>query len=459
MYVEQIYTNCLAEASYYIESNGEAAIVDPIRETEPYLELANSRGATIKYIFETHFHADFVSGHLDLAKATGATIVFGPGAQPSYEILEAADGQTFELGACKLRLLHTPGHTLESSCVVLVKEDGTDHAVFTGDTLFIGDVGRPDLAANPELSRQELASMLYHSIQDKLLLLPNEVVVYPGHGAGSQCGKNLSTETVSSIGHEKEFNYALQQPDEHSFVDAVTEGILPPPAYFPKNVKINKIGYEELTSVLDRESQPLSVKRFKEEVAAGAMILDSRQAEVFAGSHIPGAINIDLNGFFAIWAGTIIPDLEQELVIVAPQGEEQETIKRLARVGFDQVVGFLDEGFEAWTASNEEVDSINMISAQDFNYGFDITGQILDVRKQAEFADLHFTATNIPLAELPNRLQELEKNKTYYVCCQSGYRSMIACSLLKKAGFNHIINMEGGMNAFLEEGDKKSCSV
>ncbi len=450
MKVEQIYTGCLAQGAYYIVSEGEAAIIDPLREIKPYLERAKKDAVKIKYIFETHFHADFVSGHIDLAKATGATIVYGPTAKTVFESYQAKDGEVFALGNVKLKVLHTPGHTLESVCYLLIDEEGKDHAVFTGDTLFIGDVGRPDLAQKAaHLTQDELAGILYDSLRSKLMTLADEVLVYPAHGAGSACGKHMSKETVSTIGAQKDKNYALRADmTKEEFIQEVTAGLLPAPGYFPQNVKMNQQGYESIDKVLKRANHPLTPEAF-EQVAneTGALVLDTRKAPEFAASFIPNAINIGIDGGFAPWVGTLIPDILQPILLITEKGKEEEVATRLARVGYDHTVGYLSGGMEAWIAAGKETDQVEHITAQDFaNEASD--KKVIDVRTAEEFEKGHLSSVeNIPLDGLSNHLSHLPKEEKIYVHCAGGYRSMIAASILKARGYDQVVNIDGGYQA------------
>jgi len=447
MYVEQLYTNCLAEAAYYIESNGEAAIIDPLRETEPYIDLATKRGAKIKYVFETHFHADFVSGHIDLARKVNAPIVYGPLADTNYEVINAKDGQEFKIGNLTIRVLHTPGHTPESSCYLLLDENGKEHAIFTGDTLFVGDVGRPDLL-DGFMSREELAGMLYDSLNNKIKTLPDQVIVYPAHGPGSACGKNIGKETFSTIGEQKKFNYALKDQSRDEFVTELTNGILPPPAYFFEDARINKEGYEAIDTVIDRNSKPLSAQSFEKLIDKGAIVLDTRPADEFEKGFIHGSINIGLNGQFAVWVGTLIP-IDQPLVLVTLPGKENESVLRLARVGYEKVEGYLEGGIASW---RNGLDKVKSISAEQMN---DYKVEVLDVRKPGEWNVGHLKdARFLPLAEMPSNLESLDKNDTYIVHCGGGYRSMTAISLMKREGFNNLINVYGGFGAMVNAGLK-----
>jgi hydroxyacylglutathione hydrolase len=451
MKIEQIYTGCLAQGAYYIESNGEAAIVDPLREVQPYIEKAKKDGAKIKYVFETHFHADFVSGHIDLAKETGAQIVYGPNAKTSFDAHIATDGEIFKIGEISIEALHTPGHTMESTTYLLRDKEGKEIAIFTGDTLFIGDVGRPDLAAKSHLTVEDLASHLYDSLRTKIMVLPDEVMVYPAHGAGSACGKNMSKETTDTLGNQKKFNYALRaNMTREEFIKEVTDGLLPPPAYFPLNVQMNKQGYDSIETVLDRGLQALSAEAF--EAAAnetGALILDTRKPEVFAKGFIPNSINIGIDGNFAPWVGALIPDIRQQLLLITDEGREEEVVTRLARVGYDFAIGFLKGGFAKW---NGEVDSIESISASEFASRFENGGlDVVDVRKPSEFLSEHVEgARNIPLDFINEQMAEFNKDKTQYLHCAGGYRSMIAASILKSRGYDNLVNVEGGFKAIAD---------
>ena len=456
MFIKQLYTGCISEAAYYIESNGEAAVIDPLRDIDTYLQLARERKATIKYIFETHFHADFVSGHLDLAKATGATIVYGPGTVTKFDVHVAKDGENFKLGDITIEVLHTPGHTLESSCFLLKDEKGANHCVFTGDTLFVGDVGRPDLAQKgTELTMQDLAGMLYESLQKKIMPLGDNVIVYPAHGPGSACGKNLGPSTFSTIGEEKENNYALKAQSKKEFIDAVTDGLVAPPNYFPINAKINKEGYDSLDAVVEQGLRPLSIAEVKKAVEDHELILDTRNAEAFSEGFIPGSIFIGLEGRFAEWAGSLLP-FDKPMILVTDQGKEKESIIRLARVGFSKVKGYVEGGFEAWKAAGEETDMIINIEPDELamDIPFDDKLVVLDVRKPAEFAEGHVKdALNIPVNDLidPMNMAALEEDQNIYVHCQGGYRSMIATSLLKREGIHNLRNIVGGFNKIKEE--------
>jgi glyoxylase-like metal-dependent hydrolase (beta-lactamase superfamily II)/rhodanese-related sulfurtransferase len=457
MIVEQIYTGCLAHGAYYIESNGEAAIVDPLREVSPYLRQAEERGAKIKYVLETHFHADFVSGHIDLAKQSGAAIVYGPNAQPNFEAHIAHDGEELKLGDVVIKVLHTPGHTMESSTFLLRDEEGRDYAIFSGDTLFIGDVGRPDLAQKGDLTMDGLARYLFRSLREKIMPLDNRVIVYPGHGAGSACGKNMCKETTDTLGHQKESNYALRADmSEDEFVREVTDGLMPPPAYFPLNAKMNKMGYDSIDEVLARGCRPLSPAAF--EAAANetdALLLDTRDPETFAKGFIPNSINIGIDGNFAPWAGALIPDIRQNILLIAEPGRAEEVVTRLARVGYDYTLGYLEGGYEAWVAAGKESDAVPSISVQEFIrlHDADPAIPILDVRKASEFGSEHILgAENTPLDFVNQAMQRIQADRTYYVHCAGGYRSMIFCSILRARGFDQLVNVAGGFKALKETG-------
>ena len=460
MFIKQLYTGCISEAAYYIESEGEAAIIDPLRDIDEYLDLANERKAKIKYIFETHFHADFVSGHLDLAAATGATIVYGPSTETPLPVHVAKDGELFSIGKIKIEILHTPGHTLESSCFLLKDENGKDNAVFTGDTLFVGDVGRPDLAQKVnEITMDDLAGMMYDSLQKKIIVLADDVIVFPGHGAGSSCGKNLGPETQSTIGEQKATNYALQPQTKEEFIKVVTEGLAAPPQYFPINAKINKEGYESLDAVLAKGMKALSIEDFKKVSAEdNVVILDTRVSSIFTQGFVPGSISIGLDGRFAEWAGSIL-SFNKQIVLVTEEGKERETIVRLARVGFDKMIGYLKGGFEAWKAAGETIDLIIDVEADELamDIPFDPKVKVLDVRKVPEYADGHIAdAVNIPLSDLtdPASMADLDDDQNIYVHCAGGYRSIIACSLIKREGIHNIRNVVGGWSKIKELPDK-----
>ncbi len=447
MYIQQIYTGCLAQAAYYIESEGEAAIIDPLRDIQAYLDMASSRNAKIKYIFETHFHADFVSGHIDIAKKTGAKIVYGPTAKASYDIIIGTDGQEFPLGNEKIQLLYTPGHTKESSCFLAKDASGKTYAIFSGDTLFVGDVGRVDLAANEALTKEELASMMYDSVE-KLKKLSDDVVVYPGHGAGSACGKNIGKETTTTIGEQRKNNYALQPMDRETFVKNMVSGLPTPPKYFFMDAKINRAGYEEdMDSLVGHNVNALTVNNFILEKESGALILDTRMPAEYAKGHVPESINIGLNGDFAVWVGTIIDNVP--LILVCDEGKEKESVLRLGRVGYDKVKGFLKGAVNAWQQAGLPVHSIHSIAAEEFARQIEMGGaQPLDVRNDGEVANgIVKDAITIPLGKLSEKVNMLDKNAHYYVYCAGGYRSMISSSILEKNGFTHITNVEGGINA------------
>ncbi len=448
MYIEQLYTNCLAEAAYYIESEGEAAIIDPLRETEPYIELAARRKARIKYVLETHFHADFVSGHIDLARTVKASIVFGPGADTDYEVYNAKDGEVLRLGKVRVKVLHTPGHTPESSCYLLLDENGKEHAIFTGDTLFVGDVGRPDLL-DGVVSQDELAGMLFDSLNTKIKTLPDDVIVYPAHGPGSACGKNIGKETHSTIGEQKKFNYALRSMSRENFIKEVTDGIQPPPAYFFEDARINKTGYVPIDSVLRENKKPLTAAQFNDAVKKGAMILDTRSPDEFEKGFIPGSLNIGLNGQYAVWVGTLV-EIDQPLVLVTDPGKEEEAVLRLARVGYENVTGFLDGGIASWKGA---VDTVTSITAEQMKEEIEKGASILDVRKPSEWTFSHLkNASFTPLSEMPTNIKDLNREAEYIVHCGGGYRSMIAISLMKREGFTRLINIYGGFGAMQHAG-------
>lgn len=458
MKIEQIYTGCLAQGAYYIESDGVAAVIDPLREVQPYIEKAERRNAQIKYVFETHFHADFVSGHKDLSAKTGAKIVYGPtGMKMGFDAIIAEDNQVFELGKAKIKVIHTPGHTMESVCYLLINEEGKEEAIFTGDTLFIGDVGRPDLAQKvvKDLTQEKLAGHLYDSLRNKLLPLSDDLIVYPAHGAGSACGKNMSKETSDTLGNQKKTNYALQPMTKEAFIKEVLTGLTPPPAYFPQNVMMNIQGYDSIDEVLERGVHPLTPEEF-EAVAneTGALILDTRAPEVFAKGFIPNSINIGIDGSFAVWVGAMIPDLKQEILVVAEEGREEEVVTRLARVGYDYCIGYLKGGFNSWKSSpTHEVDSITSITADELAkiQEGDPEIHILDVRKNSEYLSEHVVeAENAPLDYINDSMLKVDKNKTYYVHCAGGYRSMIFNSVLRARGYDNLIDIAGGFKAIKE---------
>ncbi len=449
MKVEQIYTGCLAQGAYYIESAGEAAIIDPLREVQSYIDRATKDNAKIKYVFETHFHADFVSGHIDLAKKTGATIIFGPKAETDFAAHIAKDEEIFSIGKIKIKVLHTPGHTIESSCYLLTDENGKDYCIFTGDTLFIGDVGRPDLAVKSDLTQEDLAGLLYDSLQHKVLLLNDDLIIYPGHGAGSACGKNMSNETSSTLGQQRKYNYALQAKTKEEFIDKVTHGLMPPPQYFPKNVLMNKKGYESIDEVYKKGLHALSADEF--ESAANefeALVLDTRCEDDFVKAHIPNSIFIGLEGNFAPWVGALITDLKQPILIVADEGTEEEVITRLARVGYDNTIGYLKGGMKTWLVANKETDVIISIEAEQFAEVLKQNPIILDVRKEDEYDTAHVeNANNKPLDYINDWVNTLNRDSTYYVHCAGGYRSVITISILKARGFHQLNNIKGGFKS------------
>ncbi len=455
MKIEQIYTGCLAQGAYYIESNGEAVVIDPLREVQPYIERAKADNAKIKYVLETHFHADFVSGHIDLAKKTGATIVYGPNAKTGFEAHIAKDGEELKVGKLTIKVLHTPGHTMESTCYLLKDENGKDTAVFTGDTLFIGDVGRPDLAQKSDLTMADLAGHLYDSLRNKLMTLADEVTVYPAHGAGSACGKNMSKETVSTIGAQKTNNYALRADmTKAEFIYEVTDGLLAPPKYFPENVRLNKEGYSSFDTVMKRGTQALSPRAFEEAVnSTGALMLDVRHEQEFCKGFVPNAINIGLDGQFAPWVGALIMDVNQPIALIAPSDRVEETITRLSRVGFDNVVGYLEGGMEAWKEAGKEIDSIESISPETLAKELEKINpeDVLDVRKPGEFAAEHIKdVSSFPLDFINDYMGELDREKKYFLHCQGGYRSMTAASILKSRGFEKVVDVKGGFKAIKE---------
>jgi hydroxyacylglutathione hydrolase len=455
MYIQQLYTGCLAEAAYYVESDGEAAIIDPLRETEPYLELAKQRNATIKYVFETHFHADFVSGHIDLARKAGAKIVYGPTASPEYEAHIAKDNEELTIGKIKIRVLHTPGHTPESSCYLVLDEESKPYAVFTGDTLFVGDVGRPDLAVKSDLTQDDLAGMLFESLNSKIKNLPEDVVVYPAHGAGSACGKNIGKETFSTIGQQLKTNYALQDMDKQTFIKAVTEGLTAPPKYFFMDAAINKRGYNSIDEVMENNSKALSVEEFEAIIATGNVsILDTRTPDDFEKGFVAGSVNIGLNGQYAPWVGAVI-NPEVPLVLVTDEGKEEEAVLRLARVGYENVKGFLKGGIAAWEAAGKAVDTVESIDAEEFVVFQGGDKKIIDVRKPGEWqTGVVEGAELIDLSVLNDDMEKLDKATPYIVHCAGGYRSMIAISLLKKNGFSNLTNVRGGMGKMKQAGVK-----
>jgi glyoxylase-like metal-dependent hydrolase (beta-lactamase superfamily II)/rhodanese-related sulfurtransferase len=452
MKIEQIYTSCLSQGAYYIESNGEVAIIDPLRETQQYVDKATADSATIKFIFETHIHADFVSGHVDLAKKTGATIVYGPNANTLFNCYNASDNEEFKVGNITLKALHTPGHTLESVTYLLVDEKGKNHAIFTGDTLFLGDVGRPDLAIKSDLNEKDLAGILFKSLRTKIMNLDDSLIVYPAHGAGSACGKNLSKETIGTLGDQKRTNYALRSNmTKEEFVKELLDGIIEPPQYFSKNAKLNQSGCKELDEVLKNGNIPLSVNEFETMAESKkALILDVRTQKDFIESHIPGSIFIGLNGSFAPWVGTLISNIKQPLILVVPEGKSEEAITRLARVGYDNTLGYLNGGINTWVKSGRKYDQLTSISPFELEkLSKQKTLSVLDVRKEGEYDTMHLILDglqNFPLNQI-NKFTQLDAQKTYYIHCAGGYRSVIAASILKSNGFHNIIDIAGGFAA------------
>jgi hydroxyacylglutathione hydrolase len=449
MKVQQLYTNCLAQGAYYIAHKGEAAIIDPLRETQPYLDLIKADGVKLKYIFETHFHADFVSGHVDLAKATGATIVYGPNAQTGYNTYVAKDGEVFTVGGLSIEVLHTPGHTLESSTFLLKDEQGEPHSIFTGDTLFIGDVGRPDLAIKSDLTQENLAGMLYDSLQHKIMPLPDHVLVYPAHGAGSACGKNMSKETFDTLGNQKKVNYALNAVSKEWFIKELTTGILPPPQYFAKNAMLNKNGYEAIEAVMQKGGTPLTVSEVETLLTdKSTLVLDVRNAQSFGAAHLPGSLFIGLDGQFAPWVGAVIEDLNTPIVLVVPEGREAEAVMRLSRVGYDNCIGYLQGGVEAWQHAGKAVEGITSVPAERFAELYKEGVCVLDVRKPGEYATAHLEqAESQPLDLILQWSDDLDKHTPYYVHCAGGYRSMIAASFLKRKGYASLTDVAGGFSA------------
>ncbi|HAY3543862.1 TPA: MBL fold metallo-hydrolase [Elizabethkingia anophelis] len=447
MKVEQIYTGCLAQGAYYIVSQGKAVIIDPLREVQPYLDKLQQDNAKLKYILETHFHADFVSGHVDLSDKTGASIVYGPTAKPEFEAIIAKDEEIFEIGDIKIKVLHTPGHTMESSCYLLIDEKGKETALFSGDTLFLGDVGRPDLAQKgKDLTQEDLAGMLYDSLMNKIIPLPDEITVYPAHGAGSACGKNMQKETVDTLGNQKKTNYALNQPDKASFIKEVTDGLTPPPGYFAMNVAMNKKGYESFDQVLEHGLKPLSAEAF-EAIAdeTGALILDTRPAAEFHKGFIPQSVNIGVKGDFAPWVGAMIVDVKQPLLLVTDEGSEEEVITRLSRVGFDNVVGYLRGGLSAWQSAGKETDSVERITPEEFAQRYTEDAKIIDVRKEGEYAAEHIAeAYSRPLAYINTWIKDIDPKEHFFLHCAGGYRSMIAASILQARGYRNFTEVEGG---------------
>ncbi|UII76487.1 MBL fold metallo-hydrolase [Flagellimonas sp. HMM57] len=461
MKIEQIYTGCLAHAAYYIESNGVAAVFDPLREVQPYMDRAQIDNAKIKYVFETHFHADFVSGHLDLQKKAGAAIVFGPNAKPGYEAIIAEDDQVFEIGDYKVKVIHTPGHTMESTTYLLIDENGKEHGIITGDTLFIGDVGRPDLAQHvvSELTEEKLAGLLYDSLRNKIMPLSDDLIVYPNHGAGSACGKMMSKETTDTLGHQKKVNYALQDMGKEEFIKALLDGLTTPPGYFPQNVLMNIQGYESLDTIMNRGTQALDPDAF--EAAAnetGALVLDTRDAEDFAKGFIPNSINIGLDGSFAQWVGEMVPSVKQEILLVTYPNKEEEAITRLSRVGYDNTIGYLKEGFESWKKAGREYEEINRISPKEFENAYKSENPlVIDVRKKSEYESEHvIDALNIPLNEINGHLSKIPKDKPFILHCAGGYRSMVAASILKQRGWDNFVDVTGGFKEIAETSVERS---
>lgn len=462
MKVEQIYTGCLAEAAYYIEDRGEAAIIDPLRETAPYIRRAEKDNARIKYIFETHFHADFVSGHVELSQKTGAKIVYGPDAHCGFDCYSARDGEEFKLGGLTIRVLHTPGHTPESSTFLLLNENGKEFCIFSGDTLFIGDVGRPDLAIKSDLTVDDLAGMMYDSLRHKIMPLPDHVIVYPAHGAGSACGKNLSKETFDTLGHQKEVNYALKPQTKEEFIKAVTDGLTPPPQYFPQNAMMNKQGARGLDEINKEALKGLAPQEFEDTaLVTGALILDTRAPEVFAAGFVPGAINIGLDGQFAPWVGALVTDIDHPILLVCDAGREEENIMRLARVGYDHTLGYLAGGITAWEQAGKRVDHILSVTATDFAENhWDKNFCVLDIRRPGEYETAHIAdVPNKPLDYINDWIGSLHRDATYYVHCAGGYRSMIAASILRARGFKKVINIAGGYGALARTGLPKASGV
>ena len=451
MKIEQIYTGCLAQGAYYITSENEAAIIDPLREVQPYIERANKDGVKIKYVFETHFHADFVSGHIDLSSKTGAPIVYGPTAQPEFKAIIAEDGEQFSVGKIKIKVLHTPGHTMESSCYLLIDENGKNHALFSGDTLFLGDVGRPDLAQKAaSMTQEDLAGMLYDSLNNKIMPLEDDVIVYPAHGAGSACGKNMMKETVDTLGNQKRMNYALNQPNKEEFIKAVTDGLLPPPGYFGMNVAMNKKGYQSFEKVLEKGMHALTVSEFENAAqVTEAIVIDTRTPADFAKGFIPKSISIGIGGDFAPWVGSLIKDVNQPILIVADEGREEEVITRLSRVGFDNVLGYLKGSFHSWKSEGKELDSVNRISVKEFESQLNLQSDVvIDVRKESEYKAEHVDgAFNKPLDMINSWFAEIVNEKPFFIHCAGGYRSMIAASILKARGIHDFKEIDGGYKA------------
>ncbi len=463
MKIEQIYTGCLAQGAYYIESHGEAAIIDPLRETQPYMDRLEKDGVTLKYIFETHFHADFVSGHLDLSQKTNAPIVYGPTAKPEFDAIIAKDNQIFEIGNVKIKVLHTPGHTLESTTYLLIDEKGKETAIFSGDTLFLGDVGRPDLAQKAaNMTQEDLAGLLYDSLYTKILPLADDITVYPAHGAGSACGKNMMKETVDTLGNQKKINYALNQPSKEAFIEAVTDGLLPPPAYFGMNVAMNKKGYESFDNVLSHGMKALNAEAFEQLAEqSGALILDTRTNSDFAKGFIPQSVNIGLSGDFAPWVGAMIVDVNQPILLVTDAGVEEEAVTRLSRVGFDHVLGHLAGGFQTWMNAGKEIDTVNRITASQFAEEIeDKEVTVIDVRKESEYAAEHINdAYSKPLAYINEWINTIDPTQHFYIHCAGGYRSMIAASILQARGYRNFTEIEGGFGAIAQTSVPKTDFV
>ena len=471
MKIEQIYTGCLAQGAYYITSNGEAAIIDPLRETQPYIDRLEKDGVKLKYIFETHFHADFVSGHIDLSKKTGAPIIYGPTATPEFEAIIAKDEQIFELGDVKIKVLHTPGHTMESSCYLLIDENGKETDLFSGDTLFLGDVGRPDLAQKAaSMTQEDLAGLLYESLMTKIMPLPDTLTVYPAHGAGSACGKNMMKETVDTLGNQKKMNYALNQPNKEAFVAAVTDGLLPPPAYFGSNVAMNKKGYESFESVLNKGLYGLKVEELETIVeSTDAMILDTRSDKDFTNGFIPQSINIGIKGDFAPWVGAMIGNVNQPIILVTDPGMEEETVTRLSRVGFDNLLGYLEGGFEAWKTAGKEIDTVKRITAEEFANEVKIVKDenatekgdlVIDIRKETEYQGEHVEeAYSKPLSAINDWIKDIDPKEHFFMHCAGGYRSMIAASILQARGYRNFTEVDGGFNAIAKTNVPKTNFV
>lgn len=463
MRIEQIYTGCLAQGAYYVVSNNEAIIIDPLREIEPYMERLKADGVQLKYIFETHFHADFVSGHIDLSKQTGAPIVYGPNAKTEFDAIIAEDGQLFPIGDVQIKVLHTPGHTIESTTYMLIDEHGVETAIFSGDTLFLGDVGRPDLAQKAaEMTQEQLAGLLYDSLMNKIMPLSDHITVYPAHGSGSACGKNMMKETVDTLGNQKKTNYALNQPNKEAFIEAVLDGLLPPPAYFGQNVAMNKMGYASFEEVKTKALNPLSPEAFELTAeATGALILDTRDAANFHQGFVPQSINIGINGDFAPWVGTLVGNISQEILLVTEPGMEEEVITRMSRVGFDQVMGYLKGGFGAWKEAGKEVDTIHRVKPSELEAVFGKEGTVVvDVRKESEYAAEHVDeAYSKPLAYINDWTKDINPEEHFFLHCAGGYRSMIAASILQARGYRNFKEIEGGFKAISETGIPKTDFV